>query len=601
MEKYKLFKNRSLNSFLHYSFRYKWAMIGVVILSTLTSVAGALPAWLSKYLIDDVFIEKNEKKMIMVIIAILVTTIVKVVSNYYAQISSSYVTETIRREIRLDIFKQLQNLPLAYYKKNKLGDIMTRLTGDSASLGQIGFMLFDMLKEAIAVLALIFRMFQVDVKLSLISIIILPLIGGMVKKYTKKIRKAGRIRQDSAGEVGAFIQEALSGIQVIKAFNRTDMIMGKYDKISYEEFEKSYKSRKIKAKVSPINELMATFMIALVALYGGYQIIKGQMTAGDLVSFVTAVGLMQQPLKRLIDKNNSIQEALPSADRVIEIMDVPVEIDYYGDKTEIFQNVHEITIENLTFKYEDSEREILKNLNLQINRGEVIALVGKSGSGKTTLVNMIPRFYEATTGAIKINGTDIKNYSLKEYRNHIGIVPQETFLFSGTIKENLKFGKEYISDEEVERAAKMANAYEFIKELPQGFETEVGERGVLLSGGQKQRIAIARALIQNPEIMILDEATSALDTESERLVQKALDNLMENRTTFVIAHRLSTIINADKIVVMENGEIVELGTHSQLLEKNGVYKKLYDIQFGDKSEKESSEKAILREEKLVLA
>ncbi|MGL4732713.1 MAG: ABC transporter ATP-binding protein, partial [Fusobacteriaceae bacterium] len=208
---------------------------------------------------------------------------------------------------------------------------------------------------------------------------------------------------------------------------------------------------------------------------------------------------------------------------------------------------------------------------------------------------------EATTGAIKINGTDIKNYSLKEYRNHIGIVPQETFLFSGTIKENLKFGKEYISDEEVERAAKMANAYEFIKELPQGFETEVGERGVLLSGGQKQRIAIARALIQNPEIMILDEATSALDTESERLVQKALDNLMENRTTFVIAHRLSTIINADKIVVMENGEIVELGTHSQLLEKNGVYKKLYDIQFGDKSEKESSEKAILREEKLVLA
>ncbi|MGL5543270.1 MAG: ABC transporter ATP-binding protein, partial [Fusobacteriaceae bacterium] len=571
------------------------------ILSTLTSVAGALPAWLSKYLIDDVFIEKNEKKMIMVIVAILVTTIVKVVSNYYAQISSSYVTETIRREIRLDIFKQLQNLPLAYYKKNKLGDIMTRLTGDSASLGQIGFMLFDMLKEAIAVLALIFRMFQVDVKLSLISIIILPLIGGMVKKYTKKIRKAGRIRQDSAGEVGAFIQEALSGIQVIKAFNRTDMIMGKYDKISYEEFEKSYKSRKIKAKVSPINELMATFMIALVALYGGYQIIKGQMTAGDLVSFVTAVGLMQQPLKRLIDKNNSIQEALPSADRVIEIMDVPVEIDYYGDKTEMFQNVHEITIENLTFKYEDSEREILKNLNLQINRGEVIALVGKSGSGKTTLVNMIPRFYEATTGAIKINGTDIKNYSLKEYRNHIGIVPQETFLFSGTIKENLKFGKEYISDEEVERAAKMANAYEFIKELPQGFETEVGERGVLLSGGQKQRIAIARALIQNPEIMILDEATSALDTESERLVQKALDNLMENRTTFVIAHRLSTIINADKIVVMENGEIVELGTHSQLLEKNGVYKKLYDIQFGDKSEKESSEKAILREEKLVLA
>lgn len=590
MKKFKLFKNESLNSFLDYSFRYKWAMVGVVLLSTLTSVAGAIPAWLSKYLIDDVFIQKNEKKMIMVILAILVSTLVKVIANYYATISSAYVTETIRREIRLDIFKHLQNLPVGYYKKNKLGDIMARLTGDSAALGQIGFTLFDMLKEAIAVIALTFRMFQVDPVLSLISVTVLPLIGGMVKKYTKKIRKAGRIRQDTAGAVGAFIQESLSGVHVIKAFNRADMIVGKYDEISWDEFMKSYKSRKIKAKVSPINEVMATFMIALVALYGGYQIIKGEMTAGDLVSFVTAVGLMQQPLKRLIDKNNAIQEALPSADRVIEIMDEPLETDHFGHKHKIFDKVKTVDIEDLTFRYENSHRKALKNLNLNIKQGEVVALVGKSGSGKTTLVNMIPRFYEATSGAIKINGVDIKHFSLKEYRSHIGIVPQETFLFSGTIKENLKFGKDNVSDEAVYEAAKMANAYDFIMELKDGFETEVGERGVLLSGGQKQRIAIARALIQDPEIMILDEATSALDTESERLVQQALDKLMENRTTFVIAHRLSTIVDADKIVVMENGEIKEVGNHKELLAQDGIYRKLYEIQFGkEKTEVKAEE------------
>lgn len=580
MKKFKIFKNESLNSFLDYSFKYKWAMLGVILLSTLTSLAAALPAWLSKYLIDDVFIKKDFKMMLYVIIGVFITTVIKVVSNYYAQISSSYVTETIRREIRLDIFKHLQNLPLSYYKKNKLGDIMARLNGDSGALGTIGFTLFDMLKEFIAVVALTFRMFQVDFVLALVSTTVLPLIIGMVKKYTKKIRKSGRIRQDTAGEVASFMQEALSGIAVIKAFNRNDKMVDKYNEISIDEFNKAYRSRKIKARVSPINEVIATLMIVLVTLYGGYNIIKGNMTPGDLVSFVTAVGLMQQPLKRLIDKNNAIQEALPSADRVIEMMDIDQEKDYYGEKHKIFSNVETVEFENLDFSYDDDEKKILKNINLKINKGEVVALVGRSGSGKTTLVNLIPRFYETTSGSVKINGVDIKNYSLKEYRGHIGIVPQETFLFSGSIKDNLRFGKDDISELEVINAAKMANAYEFITRLEKGFDTEVGERGVLLSGGQKQRLAIARALIQNPQIMILDEATSALDTESEKLVQQALDKLMENRTTFVIAHRLSTIINADKIVVMEDGEIKEVGNHKELLEKNGIYKKLYEIQFG---------------------
>ncbi|MGL4897616.1 MAG: ABC transporter ATP-binding protein, partial [Cetobacterium sp.] len=379
------------------------------------------------------------------------------------------------------------------------------------------FMLFDMLKEFVTVVALLFRMFQVDFVLALISLTVLPAILSMVKKYTKKIRKSGRIRQDTVGDVTAFVQEALSGISVIKGFNRSDKIIDKYMDVTQEEFDKIYKTTKIKAKISPINEVLATIMILLVAGYGGYQIIVVQsMTPGDLISFITAIGLMQQPLKTLIKRNSELQEALPSADRVIEILDVELEPDHIGeDVKEVPDTIKTIDFNNVDFRYDDGDEKVLKNFNLNVKAGEVVALVGKSGSGKTTLVNLLPRYYDITSGSIKINDIDIREMSLQKYRNHIGIVPQETFLFSGTIGENIGFGKDNVSKDEIINAAKMANAYNFIMELPNQFETEVGERGVLLSGGQKQRLAIARALIQNPSIMILDEATSALDTESE--------------------------------------------------------------------------------------
>ncbi len=518
----------------------------------------------------------------IVIGAIFFSTILKVITNYFSDIYSGYITEKIRRDIKVDVFSHLQNLPLAYFKQNKLGDLMARLSGDSTTLGRIGFMLFDMLKEFVTVIALLVRMFQVDVILALISLTVLPAILSLVKKYTKKIRKSGRIRQDTVGDVTAFVQESLSGVSVIKGFNRSEKMIDNYRDVTQDEFDKIYKATKIKAKVSPINEVLSTIMILLVAAYGGYQIIVAQtMTPGDLISFITAIGLMQQPLKTLIKRNSELQEALPSADRVIEILDVNLEVDYIGETPkEVPEIIETIKFNNVDFKYDDGDEKVLKNFTLNVKAGEVVALVGKSGSGKTTLVNLLPRYYDITAGSIKINGTDIREMSLKQYRNHIGIVPQETFLFSGTIGENIGFGKDNVTEEEIINAAKMANAYNFIMELPNQFNTEVGERGVLLSGGQKQRIAIARALVQNPSIMILDEATSALDTESERLVQDALDKLMKGRTTFVIAHRLSTIINADKIVVMENGEIKEVGNHEELLKNNGIYRKLYEIQFG---------------------
>lgn len=576
------FKNKSLNVFLGYSYRYKWHMIAVIILSTIASAMSAVPAWLSKKFVDDVLIKQNKEMFLWIIGGIFAATVIKVISSYYSEITSNFVTETIKREIKIDIFSHLEKLPINYFKKNKLGDTLSKLTNDTTSLGRIGFIIFDMFKELLTVLILTGRMFQVDYILALVSLILLPLIIRVVRKYTKKIRKYGRERQDTTGKVTAFTQETLSGIFVIKAFNNTDFVIDKYKDLTKEEFEQAYKTTKIKAKVSPINEVITTFMVLLVVLYGGYQIlITKNITSGDLISFVTALGLMHQPLKRLISKNNDLQDSLPSADRVVEIFDEKIETDVFGEAVKFDEKIQNIKFENVNYKYDDSNEYVLKNVNLDVKAGEIVAFVGKSGSGKTTLVNLLARFFNTDEGTVTVNGVNIKNIPLGIYRNKFAIVPQETFLFGGTIKENISFGKE-VTDEEIITAAKMANAYNFIQEdLPNKFETEVGERGALLSGGQKQRIAIARALIKNPEIMILDEATSALDSESEKLVQDALDSLMEGRTTFVIAHRLSTIVRADKIVVMDNGEIKEMGTHSELIAMNGIYKNLYDIQFNE--------------------
>ena len=576
------FKNKSLNVFLGYSYRYKWHMIAVIILSTIASAMSAVPAWLSKKFVDDVLIKQNKEMFLWIIGGIFAATVIKVISSYYSEITSNFVTETIKREIKIDIFSHLEKLPINYFKKNKLGDTLSKLTNDTTSLGRIGFIIFDMFKELLTVLILTGRMFQVDYILALVSLILLPLIIRVVRKYTKKIRKYGRERQDTTGKVTAFTQETLSGIFVIKAFNNTDFVIDKYKDLTKEEFEQAYKTTKIKAKVSPINEVITTFMVLLVVLYGGYQIlVTKNITSGDLISFVTALGLMHQPLKRLISKNNDLQDSLPSADRVVEIFDEKIETDVFGEAVKFDEKIQNIKFENVNYKYDDSNEYVLKNVNLDVKAGEIVAFVGKSGSGKTTLVNLLARFFNTDEGSVTVNGVNVKNIPLKIYRNKFAIVPQETFLFGGTIKENISFGKE-VTDEEIITAAKMANAYNFIQEdLPNKFETEVGERGALLSGGQKQRIAIARALIKNPEIMILDEATSALDSESEKLVQDALDSLMEGRTTFVIAHRLSTIVRADKIVVMDNGEIKEMGTHSELIAMNGIYKNLYDIQFNE--------------------
>lgn len=581
----KIYSSDALGGFVKYSFKYKKWLFGTLLLSVISSAMGAVPAWLSKYLVDDVLISKNGKMMVIVGGGIFLTTIIKALSAYYAETTSVYLSEKIRREVKIDIFKHLEHLPMSFFTQNKLGDIMARLSGDSSSLGRIGFLLFDMVREIIAVSAFLIRMFQLDIMLSFIALIVAPAIFAMVKKYTRKMKRSGKERQDTIGEATAFMQESLAGIQVIKGFNKIDKIIENYEDVTETEMKKIYQAAKIKAKISPINEILTALMLVLIAAYGGYAIIYlKDFTPGDLISFLTAAGLMQQPLKRFIRRNSELYEIIPSGDRVMEIFKVKPEVDCFIEEPKKFSGeVDSIEFKNVGFTYPNSETKVLKDVSFSVKKGEVVAFVGSSGSGKTTIVNLLPRFYDIEEGNIEINGIDVREYSLKQYRQYIGMVPQDTFLFSGTIADNIGFGKEGVSFEEIVEASKMANAYNFIKDLEKGFDTEVGERGVLLSGGQKQRIAIARALIQNPAIMILDEATSALDTESEKLVQEALDKLMVGRTTFVIAHRLSTIISADKIVVMEKGEVKEIGKHEELLAKNGLYAKLYNIQY-NKSE-----------------
>ena len=581
----KIYSSDALGGFVKYSFKYKKWLFGTLLLSVISSAMGAVPAWLSKYLVDDVLISKNGKMMVVVGGGIFLTTMIKALSAYYTEKTSVYLSEKIRREVKIDIFKHLEHLPMSFFTQNKLGDIMARLSGDSSSLGRIGFLLFDMVREIIAVSAFLIRMFQLDITLSFIALIVAPAIFGMVKKYTRKMKRSGKERQDTIGEATAFMQESLAGIQVIKGFNKIDKIIENYEDVTDVEMKKIYQAAKIKAKISPINEILTALMLVMIAAYGGYAIIYlKDFTPGDLISFLTAAGLMQQPLKRFIRRNSELYEIIPSGDRVMEIFKIKPEVDCFIEEPKKFSGeVNSIEFKNVGFTYPNSETKVLKDVSFSVKKGEVVAFVGSSGSGKTTIVNLLPRFYDIEEGNIEINGIDVREYSLKQYRQYIGMVPQDTFLFSGTIADNIGFGKEGVSFEEIVEASKMANAYNFIKDLEKGFDTEVGERGVLLSGGQKQRIAIARALIQNPAIMILDEATSALDTESEKLVQEALDKLMVGRTTFVIAHRLSTIISADKIVVMEKGEVKEIGKHEELLAKNGLYAKLYNIQY-NKSE-----------------
>ena len=499
---------------------------------------------------------------------------------YWNTIFSTVISSSIYKDIVTDIYNKIQTLDMEYFSSKKIGDMMTRVMTDPSNINSIILEIFDMISEIIKVVFFLGIAFYIDFDLTLGVMVVTPILVITVRRYAKRLKRSGRQRQEALDGLNSKLQETLSGIRIIRAFATEEYEINNFKKKNNSLKKIAVRSARYNAKANSIMEALNYIIIALLLMFSGYRVLRAKnFTPGDFVTIIGAISSMYTPAKRAMTRFNAISVNLSSITRVSEILEEIPNIVNRPDCIKFENFLNNINFENVDFKYKDNPEKILKNINLTVKKGETVAFVGNSGGGKSTLVNLIPRFFDVSNGSIKIDGTDIRNYDIKSLRKAIGIVPQETFLFAGTILSNIRYGRQNATREEIVEAAMQANAHEFIESLPDGYDTEIGERGVKLSGGQKQRIAIARAILENPQILILDEATSALDNESEKLVQDALEKLMKGKTTFVIAHRLTTIENSNKIVVIQKGEIKEVGSHNELLSKDGIYKALYNKNF----------------------
>lgn len=560
--------------------KYYLLIILNMILAMVSSIVSVSPLILVKRLVDQGILGSNEKDILYAAGGMICLAVIGAVLIYWNGILSVIISSSIYKNITDDLYVKIQSLDMEYFSRTKVGELMIKVLNDPSNVNYLIIESFNMVSEVFRAIVCLVIAFYKDWKLTLGVLVIAPILMVTVKRYSKKLKKSGRARQEATGILNSKLQETLSGIRVIKAFAMEKEEIKDFKKKSMELKRVALKSARYTSKSSAISEAINYIMVAMLLMFGGFRVLRGNhFTTGDFITIVGAISSMYTPVKRAISRYNEISMNIPSIGRIFEILDVVPEIADAPECVKFEEFRSDITFENVDFRYKDNDEKILKNINLVAKKGETVALVGNSGGGKSTLVNLIPRFFDVDAGMITIDGINVKNYKIKSLRKKIGIVPQETFLFGGTVLENIKYGNQKASVEEVIEAAKKANAHEFIEKLEQGYETEIGERGVKLSGGQKQRISIARAILENPQILILDEATSALDNESEQLVQDALEKLMKGKTTFVIAHRLSTIINSDKIVVIQQGEINEVGTHEELLDKDGIYKSLYNKSF----------------------
>ena len=560
--------------------KYYLLIILNMVLAMVSSIVSVSPLILVKRLVDQGILGSNEKDILYAAGGMICLAVIGAILIYWNGILSVIISSSIYKNITDDLYVKIQSLDMEYFSRTKIGELMIKVLNDPSNVNYLIIESFNMVSEVFRAVVCLIIAFYKDWKLTLGVLVIAPILMVTVKRYSKKLKKSGRARQEATGILNSKLQETLSGIRVIKAFAMEKEEIKDFKKKSMELKRVALKSARYTSKSSAISEAINYIMVAMLLMFGGFRVLRGNhFTTGDFITIVGAISSMYTPVKRAISRYNEISMNIPSIGRIFEILDVVPEIADAPDCVKFEEFRSDITFENVDFSYKDNDEKILKNINLVAKKGETVALVGNSGGGKSTLVNLIPRFFDVDAGMITIDGINVKNYKIKSLRKKIGIVPQETFLFGGTVLENIKYGNQKASVEEVIEAAKKANAHEFIEKLEQGYETEIGERGVKLSGGQKQRISIARAILENPQILILDEATSALDNESEQLVQDALEKLMKGKTTFVIAHRLSTIINSDKIVVIQQGEIKEVGTHEELLDKDGIYKSLYNKSF----------------------
>ncbi|WP_307978005.1 lipid A export permease/ATP-binding protein MsbA [uncultured Phascolarctobacterium sp.] len=538
-----------------------------------------------KDMVDQVLSEKNTTMLNWIVLSIIVVFVIRGIAYYGQSYLMNYVGQRVIIDIRKAVFEKLQRLSMSFYDKHKTGTIMSYVTNDVSALqSAMVDNVVEMITETVILVASIVMMIYLDWKLFLVTFATFPVVLFFIDNFGKRIRKSGSRIQEAAADITSVLQEVASSPRVIKSFVREGYEVDRFDKENMNNFRANMKYAQLSSTLTPTIEFVAAVGVSIILWYGGNSVINGSITAGSLVAFLTYAVNISNPIKRLSRVIGNIQKALAAAQRVFDVLDLPEDIKNAPDAKALPKVKGDVRFNDVSFAYNENE-EVLSHVSFEVKPGEMVAFVGPSGAGKSTVASLLPRFYDAINGSITIDGQDIRKVTLDSLREQVGIVPQETVLFNGSVYDNILYGRLDATREEVEAAAKAANAHDFIMQLPDGYETMLGDRGMNISGGQRQRISIARAILKNPQILILDEATSALDTESERVVQEALDRLMVGRTSFVIAHRLSTIKNADKIMVLEKGQLIEQGNHDELMAMDGLYAHLYKIQYRSKEDK----------------
>lgn len=558
---------------------YLGRLIAAGFCTVMTAAANLYVPWIVRDVIDKVFQNKDSDLLNLISLGIVVIFFARGIFYYGQSYLMNYVGESIVIDVRGIVYRKLMTLSTHFFDTNKLGTIMSYVTNDVAALqGAMVANSIEIITETSVLIGSVGAMVYLDWKLTLFTFCTFPVVLFFMDFFGKKIRKSGHRIQQATADITSILQETLAATRVVKSFVREPYEIARFDQQNKANFYANMKSAKLMGTLSPVIEFIAALGVTAIIWFGGRSVIGGDITAGSLVAFLVYAINISNPIKRIARVLGSIQKALAAAERVFYIMDLTDTIPQKPDAITLPSVEGNVEFRHVSFAYNKGET-ILHDVSFSAKPGQAIALVGPSGAGKSTVASLLPRFYDVTEGAIFVDGHDVRDVTLASLREQVGIVPQETNLFNDTVYNNILYGRLDATRNEVIAAAKAANADEFIQQLPKGYDTQLGDRGVNISGGQRQRISIARAILKNPRILILDEATSALDTESERIVQEALDRLMVGRTSFVIAHRLSTIQNAAKIIVLDKGSIVEEGTHQQLMAKHGLYAHLHDIQF----------------------